>query len=181
MSAKTTDKVVGLGRALNELQKYERTVYKEIQNRMAVQANPLAAKVGVAYPASALTHWKSTAPKKRRSSKKPFPVYNGTAVRTGVRPVVRARRPRDGVYNILRLQQSQAGGAVFDSAGSRTNNQFVRNLDTYSPVKGKSSVGRIRSRVLYKAVDSNKPMVETVVRNCVTITDRIVQTSINSR
>jgi hypothetical protein len=178
---KTKVEVFGVGRALNELYKYERSLYKEIQDRMAVQANPLAAKVGVAYPHQALTHWKSTAPKKRRNSKKPFPVYNGTAVRTGVRPKVQARRPRAGVYNILRIQQMQAGGAVFDSAGSRKNNQFVKNLDTYSPRPGVSVVGRVRSRVLFKAVDDNKPLVEVVVRNSVTITDRIVQNNINSR
>jgi hypothetical protein len=108
-------------------------------------------------------------------------VYDGTAVRTGVRPKVQARKPRNGVYNILRVQQMQAGGAVFDSAGSRKNNLFIRNLDTYSPVVGRSVVGRIRSRVLFKAVDKNKPMIEVVVRDVVDVTDRIVQNNINSR
>lgn len=178
---KTKVEVVGVGKALNELYKYERSLYKEIQDRMAVQGNPLAAKVGVSYPHQALTHWKATPPKKRRSGKKPFPIYNGTAVRTGVRPKVQARRPRAGVYNILRIQQMQAGGAVFDSAGSKKSNTFIQNLDTYSPVRGRSVVGRIRSRVLFKAVDDNKDMVEVVVRNSIAITDRIVQNNINQR
>lgn len=177
----TKVQVVGVGKALNELYKYERTVYKEIQGRMSVQANPIAAKVGVEYPQYALTRWKATPPATRRKEGKPFPQYNGTAIRTGVRPKVQARRPRAGVYNILRLQQMQAGGATFDSAGSRKSNIFIKNLDTYSPVRGRSVVGMIRSRVLFKAVDKNKKMVEVVVRNAVAITDSIVQKSINSK
>lgn len=178
----TKIEVVGIGRALNELQKYERKAYKEIADRMSVQANPIAAKVGVAFPQKALTRWKPSPPLHRRNpTKKPFPSYDGSAIRMGVKPKVRARRPRNGVYNILRIQQMQAGGAVFDSAGSQTSNQFIKNLDTYSPVRGRSAIGQIRSRVLYKAVDKNQPMVEEVVRAAVAITDRIVQDNINSR
>jgi hypothetical protein len=178
----TKVQVVGVGQALQELYKYERTVYKEIANRMAIQANPIAAKVGIEYPHKALTRWKAHRPLYRRNpTSKPFPIYDGSAIRTGIRPKVRARRPRNGVYNILRLEQSQAGGAVFDSAGSKTANQFVHNLDTYSPVPGRSQVGKARSRVLYKAVEKNQPMAEEVVRRAVLITDSIVQRSINSR
>ncbi len=172
--------VHGVSDALRELRSYDKQMYKQITAKMANTATGLAAQVGSDFPDKALTRWKGTRPKKRRSAKKPFPTYPSAAVRGGVKPKVGVGRVVEGKRTILRIQQMTAGGAVFDSAGSRTDNLFVKNLDTYAPTKGTSRVGQLRSRVLYKAVEKRQPQVEDVVVAAVRVTDKIVQSSINS-
>jgi len=177
----TRVEVHGISQALRELRRYDKQMYKDIEGKMRQSAGGLAAQVGSDYPDKPLTRWKSTPPKKRRGTKRPFPVYSSAAVRGGVQPKVQpSRRTVNNQRTILRIQQMTAGGAVFDSAGSRTNNIFVKNLDTYAPTKGSSRVGALRSRVLYKAVDKRKDEVEGIVAAAVRITDKIVQSSINS-
>ncbi len=187
--ANTKLELFGVAEALKELRAYDKTAYGEILERMRVQGNPIAARVGVAFPEKGLTYWRprvTTTPRRRTPGTKkqrPFPPYVAGAARMGVKPVVQVRRPVNGVYRLMRLQQMTAGGAILDSAGSKTANIFTKNLDLYSPVRGAgvSTLGRSRSRVLYKAVDDNMPMVEEVVRIAIGITDRLVTESINRR
>ena len=157
---------------------------------MAVQAGPIAARVGVDYPKTALTHWDSNTDvvvrkKNPKTGKRPFPPYVPSAARIGVRGVVpTGRRTRSGARHILRLQQMTAGGAILDSAGPNRKNtagasRFIANLDTYSQLGGRSVVGEVRSRVLFKSVKDKQPMVEEVVERAVQITDSIVTKHIN--
>lgn len=173
--------VVGLSEALRHIRTYEKSMYKEVTSQMRTSAQPLAQQVGGEFPDRVLTNWNGKLPAKRRKTGRPFPGYDAAAARGGVKPKVGIGRVRNNERNILRVQQMTAGGAVFDSAGSRSNNIFIRNLDTYAPTGGRSRKGVSRSRVMYKAVERRMPMVETIVARSIAVTDKIVQQAINAR
>lgn len=174
-------KVVGVSDAMRHLRSYDKELYKEVTSQMRSSAQPLAQQVGGQFPDRALTNWNGKQPAKRSKVGRPFPNYDAAAARGGVKPKVGVGRVRNNERSILRIQQMTAGGAVFDAAGSRTDNIFVRNLDTYASTGGRSRKGRSRSRVMYSAVKKRMPMVETIVARSITVTDRIVQQAINAR
>lgn len=173
--------VHGIAEAMRYMRTYEKDLYKEVSTQMRNSAQPLASAVGGDFPERALTNWRGH-PSKRRSNKKPFPPYEAANARGMVKPKVGVGRvTASGQRTILRIQQMSPGGAVLDSAGSRTSNMFVKNLDTYAPTKGKSRVGALRSRVMYKGVDKRMPMVESVVARSIDLTDKMVTAAINAR
>jgi len=178
---KTSVKVVGIAEAMRYMNRYEKDLYKEVKAQMDSSAQPLAQQVGGDFPDRVLTNWNGSHPSKRRKEGKPFPNYEAANARGMVKPKVGIGRVRNGERNILRIQQMSAGGAVLDGAGSKTDNIFVRNLDTYAPTKGKSRLGTSRSRVMYRAVEKRMPMVETVVARSIELTDKMVQQAINAR
>ena len=174
-------KVVGVAEAIKYLRGYDKEMYNLITKKMRSSATGLASAVGGDFPEKTLTRWKGTPPKKRMSESRPFPLYDAAAARGGVRPKVGVGRVINGERNILRIQQMTAGGAVFDSAGSRTTNIFTKNLDIYAPTKGKTRQGVSRSRVMYKAVDKRMDTVDAIVQNAILLTDRAVQQAIMAR
>ena len=171
--------VHGVAEAMRHMRTYEKELYKTVSVKMRNTAQPLASAVGGDFPERALTNWRK--PQKRRSNKKPFPIYVPASARGMVKPKVGVGRVVNGQRNILRIQQMSPGGAVFDSAGSKTSNIFVKNLDTYAPTRGTSRVGAKRSRVMYKGVSKRMPMVQGVVAQAIDLTDKMVQQAINAR
>lgn len=174
-------KVVGVAEGLKYLRGYDKELYNIITKKMRTSATGLASAVGGDFPSKTLTYWNGKPPKKRLKQTRPFPLYDATAARGGVRPKVGVGRLVNGERNILRIQQMTAGGAVFDSAGSQTTNIFTKNLDIYAPTKGTTRRGVSRSRVLYKAVDKRMDTVDGIVQNAIHLTDRIVQQAIKAR
>ena len=171
--------VVGVAEALLHLREYDKTVYNIITKQMRTRSTGLASAVGGDFPEKTLTYWKGIPPKTRRDpNKRPFPLYDATAARGGVRPKVGVGRVVNGERNILRIQQMTAGGAVFDSAGSQTTNIFTRNLDIYAPTKGTTRRGVSRSRVMFKAVEKRMDTVEGIVQHAIHITDHAAQRAI---
>jgi hypothetical protein len=173
--------VYGVVEAMRYLNRYEKDVYKEVKKEMDGSAQPLAQQVGGEFPDRVLTNWNGKHPSKRRKEGKPFPTYEAANARGMVTPKVGIGRVRNGERNILRIQQMSPGGAVLDGAGSKTNNIFTRNLDTYAPTKGKSVIGTSRSRVLYKAVEKRMPMVNSIVARAIELTNEAAQRAINAR
>jgi hypothetical protein len=179
--SKARVEVYGVADAMRHMRTYEKELYKTVSTKMRNSAQPLASAVGGDFPERALTNWRGS-PAKSSSGKRPFPAYEAANVRGMVKPKVGVGRvSASGQRNILRIQQMSPGGAVFDSAGSRTSNMFVKNLDRYAPTKGTSRRGALRSRVMYKAVDKRMPMVESVVSHAISLTDKMVQAAINAR
>ncbi len=174
-------KVVGVAEAMRHMRQYEKDLFKEVKTQMDQSAQPLAQQVGGDFPDRVLTNWTGSEPTKRRKEGKRFPTYEAANARGMVKPKVGIGRVRNGERNILRIQQMSPGGAVLDGAGSKTDNIFVRNLDTYAPTKGKSKLGRSRSRVLYRGVEKRMPLVETIVARSIELTDKMVQQAINAR
>lgn len=179
--AKSRVVVFGVVGAMRYLNKYEPQLYKEIKKQMHTSALPLANLVGGDFPESPLTNWDGSHPARRRKAGKPFPLYEASGARGGVRPKIGISRVRSGGRSILRIQQMTAGGAVYDSAGSKSRNIFTENLDTYAPAKGTSRIGKSRSRVMYKAVETRMPMVDSIVKVALELTNDAAQKAINLR
>jgi hypothetical protein len=173
--------VYGVVEALRYLNKYDRSLFRQIKKEMDTSALPLAQKVGGDFPERVLTNWNGSHPIKRRKEGKPFPQYEAANARGMVQPKVGIGRLRNDKRTIVRIQQMSPGGAVFDGAGSKTDNIFTRNLDTYAPTRGRSVVGQARSRVLYKAVAKRQPDVESVIQRAIDLTDDAAQQAINAR
>jgi hypothetical protein len=87
------------------------------------------------------------------------------------------RKPQVGrPTGIYRLEQKDGGGAVYDGAGRKTSNQFTTNLDR--PYSTKSSQGKLRSRVMYGTMLANMDLVQEVIDNAISKTNKIVQDNI---
>lgn len=166
--------VVGLKDLLADLRKFDRDLYKEVANVLKTSAQPVANAVGAEFPSEApLERWHQTG----RVGKARLPGYDGAKARRGVKPVVYSGNKFVGKnVGILRLQQMDAGGAVFDGAGSKMGNprgeNFIKNLDKYTPTKSKGN-GK-RSRVMFPATARHLPMVEQSVAQAInTVESRI--------
>jgi hypothetical protein len=90
--------------------------------------------------------------------------------RRSVKPIVYSGNKFVGRnVGILRLQQMNAGGQVFDGAGTAMANpagdRFIKNLDKRSRVK--SSGDGFRSRVMFPVTKKNLPMIEDAVAKAI--------------
>ena len=151
---------------LSELRFYDKELYKEIRKALVGSAQPIATAVGTAFPGlPPLKNWHQT---NRRVGVARLPGYNAANVRRGVKAVV--PRPKSysggfGVQPILRLEQKNAAGAIFDTAGSAMANakgeRFIKNLDKHARVKSRGD--GFRSRIMYPYTQRNMPLVEKSV------------------
>lgn len=157
--------VVGLKETLAQLRKYDKELYKQIETELKASAQPIATAVGRAFPMTApLQRWKMSG---KRQGKSRMPPFNPSRAANGVKPVVYSGSRFVGKnVGILRIQQMDAGGQVFDGAGSaNAGSRFVQNLDKRRAVK---SEGRgFRSRVMFKATEREMPQVEDAVRKAI--------------
>jgi hypothetical protein len=159
----------GIRETLSELRRYEPELYKELVQNLIQSAQPAAKAVGSEFPNMPLRNWHSSGGRKGASR---FPPYNGTAAKTKVKPVISIAQPRGvGVHKLVRLQQSDGGAQVFDSAGSASagrlgrgsssSQRFIANLDKRSNIK--SNGKRYRSRVMLWATEKHLPLIEAAV------------------
>jgi hypothetical protein len=179
--------VYGVKDAVRELRDYDRQMYDRIINDLKSSAQPLATKVGSQFPDQPfrrINNWHSEG--NRRGDSK-MPPYNSGKARAGVKPSISTsnRKSATGQVGILRLQQMDAGGQIYDSAGSGSkasrkdpvaSGWFIRNLD--KPWKTKSRRGKWRSRVLYPAMEQNMDMVEEKIKLSIEKTNKIVENHI---
>lgn len=155
--------VYGVQEAIKYLREFETQAYKRITKDLKVTAQPIANKVGQEFPEEPLAQWHTTGG--RLQSKSRLPEYNTSRVRSSVKPATSIRKPRGGSQvGILRIQQMDGGGQVYDSAGSVTaagresmGGRFIKNLDKHLTTK--STQGRTRSRVMYPATKKYLPEI----------------------
>jgi hypothetical protein len=174
--------VHGVRETLAELYKYERDVYKTITDDLKLSAKPAADAVGREFPDKPLDNWHETGGRKGNSR---MPAYSGISAKSGVSVVVSTRKPRgNNTHGLIRLQQKDAGGQVYDTAGSAlkgggssAGQRFVSNLDKHSTTK--SRTGRYRSRVMYPATKKNLPLIEKAVEVSVRKVDAEVTKRLN--
>lgn len=179
---KISIEVVGVAKAIKELRNLEPTVYRRLVRDLKTSARPLAKAVGLEFPDEPLVNWEGDGQRDRKG----FPTYNSSLARNRVIPSVSTSKKKDAnQYGILRIQQMDAGGAVYDSSGSkvaasrRTNGgRFVMNLD--KRLRTKSTKGKTRSRVLYPAVEKHLPLILPAIQDSVRRTEAEVQKTINS-
>lgn len=170
--------VVGLKETLAQLRQYDKELYIKIAEQLKGSAQPLATEVGRAFPMVApLQRWKMDG---ERSGKARMPPFNPARAARGVKPVVYSGNRFVGKnVGILRIQQMDAGGQVFDGAGSiSAGAQFVKNLDKRRATK---SEGRgFRSRVMYGATKRGLPIIEDAVQKAIDDLNAVVVARIAS-
>jgi hypothetical protein len=152
---------------LDDLRSYDKDLYKEVTKALVQSAAPIATAVGSAFPGKPpLEFWHET---NRRRGKARMPGYNAMNVRRGVKAVVPRPKGFQGArfrtVGILRLQQMNAAGQVYDVAGSAFKNEagerFIHNLDKHLRTKSRGD-GK-RSRIMYPYTKKHLPMVEKSV------------------
>jgi hypothetical protein len=159
----------GIRETLAELRRYEPETYKELSNNLKNSAMPAAQAVGRMFPDEPLRNWHTSGGRKGESR---FPPYSGSKAKTSVKPMIILRKPQGiNQHGLFRLQQQDAGGSVYDTAGSATAGgrgrgasaaqKFVANLDKHSNIK--SSGTRYRSRIMYGASEKYLPLIEAAV------------------
>ena len=157
--------VVGLKDTLAELRKYDKELYKQIADQLKGIAQPLAAEVGRSFPmVSPLQRWHIQG---GRQGKSRMPPSNPSTAARGVKPIVYTGNRFVGKnVGILRLQQMDAGGQVFDGAGSQSPRaQMVANLDKHRAIK--SQGGGFRSRIMYGATKRGLPQIEDAINKAI--------------
>ena len=180
--------VYGVRETLAELHKYERATYTRITNDLKTSAEPAAQAVGSAFPQQPFrrkSNWHTSGGRKGNSR---MPPYVSSSAKKGVKAVVSTRKPRgNNEHGLIRLQQKDAGGQVFDSAGSATkaakgagadaSQRFISNLDKQGNTKSRK--GRTRSRVMYPQTKKNLPLIEKAIEISIRKIDGEVQKRLN--
>ena len=175
----------GMRETLAELRKYERETFTRISKDLKLSAEPLARLVGSQFPDEPLMNWHTSGGRKGESE---MPPYRGASAKKGVKVVVSTRKPRgNNQHGLIRLQQKDAGGAVYESAGSATraargagasaSQKFISNLDKQGNTKSRK--GRTRSRVMYWETKDNLPLIEKAVEVSIRKIDGEVQKRLN--
>jgi hypothetical protein len=163
--------VHGLRETLAELRKYEPELFKEMRSDLMTSSGPLTSAVGSNFPALPLKNWHTSG---GRRGEKRMPPYNRSSAVKGIKPVLITGGRRNG---ILRIEQKDAGGQVYDSAGGRSSDsRFVKNLDKRSLIK--SNPPRSRSRVMYSSVAEHMNLVEYNINRIIKKVDQRIQTRI---
>ena len=176
--------VYGVRETLAELRKYEKQAYKTISDDLKLSAKPAADVVGRKFPDEPLANWHTSGGRKGNSR---FPAYNGASAKSKVKVVVSTSKPRgNNQHGLIRLQQSDAGGQIYDSAGSATKGargasasagqKFIANLDKRTKQSGGQG---FRSRVMYPQTKKNLPLIEKAVEVSIRKIDGEVQKRLN--
>jgi hypothetical protein len=177
--------VYGVRETLAELRKYERVTFNRISSDLKTSAKPAATAVGRAFPDEPLLNWHTSGG--RLSSKSRLPAYNGSSAKSKVRVAISTKKPTGiGQHGLIRLQQMDAGGQVYDSAGSATKaargasasagQKFISNLDKRSL---KSTGQKYRSRIMYPFTEKNLPLIEKAIEISIRKVDGEVQKRLN--
>jgi hypothetical protein len=176
--------VYGVRETLAELRKYERNAYVVIEKDLKESAKPAAKAVGSKFPDEPLRNWHTSGGRKGKAR---LPEYNGAKAKNKVRVAVSTKKPNGiGQHGLIRLEQSDAGGQVYDTAGSATTagrgagatagQKFVANLEKV----GKQSKGDgFRSRIMYPQTKKNLPLIEKAVEASIRKIDGEVQKRLN--
>lgn len=148
--------LVGINETLRDLKSYDKEQYFKMRARLAKSAQPLATLVGSHYPVQPLKNWHRTGGRKGPAK---IPPYNSNA-RTKVKAVAGTGTNRGRGSTILRIQQGDGAGMIYDSAKNSSMKSFIPNLDKRSRI---DSGAKTRSRVLFGVTKGATPMIEGLV------------------
>lgn len=178
MPIEVTMETTGLVETLRQLRQYDKEMYKQVVARLRSAADPLAREVGYYFgDTPPLERWHQTSERKGESR---FPGWRPNRAMKSVKAVVGTKPMKDGMVGLVRIQQMDGAGQVFDSAGSVAgpNNRFVKNLDKHRARK--SVQGRYRSRVLFPRTKEILPAIEEEMAKGIESTNALVEKRIRS-
>lgn len=177
-------KFYGISETLFYLKEYEKDLYTALRKDLVDKATPLAQLVGSRFPDEALSQWHTSGGRLKTKSR--LPPYEGAKARSSVKAKAGTGSARGGTRGsvILRIQQNDGGGQVYDSAGSKggtgvQGTRFIQNLD--KKFGGRSVSGKTRSRVLFGVVKGNQRMIEQDVLEVVTKINNYTTKAINAK
>jgi hypothetical protein len=166
----------GAAEFINQLVKYERKDLKTaLFKEMKQIATPIIKDVQALLPTQAdtLSGWGgantssqvNVGPNERWPASKSgggFPVYYEKSAKAGVKSKIGGRtRSRGSTFyiNLLSVIQGDGAGVVFEFAGSKTNNNFAKGLN--------SAGFGVQPRALFKGVDNNKKAVQKAIKDAI--------------
>jgi hypothetical protein len=76
-------------------------------------------------------------------------------------------------YKLMVMQQADAAGAIYDHAGRRGSSKFITNLN--------ADGGGEQPRVIDKAVENNKPAVQSVVQSVIADVEKKTNRTLKKR
>ena len=169
----------GLNETIRYLKNYESDLYKTLRKDLVDKSTPLAKLVGSRFPVKPLSNWHSTGDRRGAARMPPYMVGKAKA---GVKAIAGTGVSRRGSSPILRIQQNDAGGQVYDSAGigsrESAESTFIDNLDNKS--KSKSKRGQTRSRIMFGTVKGNQGMIEQDIVAIIKTVDSYTTQAINA-
>jgi hypothetical protein len=172
-------KFYGLNETIRYLKNYESDLYKTLRKDLVDKSTPLAKLVGSRFPVKPLSNWHSTGD---RMGKARMPPYMIGKAQAGVKAIAGTGVSRSGSTAILRIQQNDAGGQVFDSAGKGSKESaestFIDNLDSKSDKKSRR--GKPRSRIMFGTVKGNQGMIEQDILAIIKTVDSYTTQAINA-
>lgn len=182
-------KFFGLNETLFFLKNYEKELYDALRKDLVTAALPLAMEVGKYFPdnpfnpngGSSRNNWFESG--ERRGDSR-LPPYDGNRAAQSVRPVAGGTGLGRRGSIILRIEQKDAGGKVYDMAGQRGGKnaqgvRFIAGLDKYTATQSRGG-GNPRSRSLFKGVRDNQEMIEQNVLDVVKKIDGATTRRINA-
>jgi hypothetical protein len=155
--------VLGGREAIRSLSKLPKELRNETRRNIRRAAAPIKAQAQANIPTVALSNWRNW--QGGRLS------WDAGAARKGVSLAIGGGRQTDELWRIVTLSQKSAPGSVFEVAGRKSGGKtpqgkaFIRGLN--------AKHGRA-SRALWRAVDSNKALIDSSVRDAVNAAIRTV-------
>jgi len=159
--------VKNVDKTMRELKKLDVTTYNETLGTIKVAMAKAQSSARVRYPSS--TEFRGWVSKKGNNK---FPHYNQRQAISGVKTVINKKTGKSKKsYKIAALVQKNAGGVIYDMAGSKTSGkgragkQFIALL---------TATGGKASRVMWPAVRQNQTVVIAAVKTAVAQSERII-------
>ena len=171
--------VRGLKGALRALKNLEPDVEKNLNKEVRAFAAPVVRKAQgfVENSAGGLTNWTVAGSAKKFKESQPavrkgFPKFNASTVRRGIRFSTRpTQRNSRGFVSIYRIVNSNAAGAIYETAGRKNANHGKSARPNFAAQMG-GMAGRdmMRGRLIFKAWDEDKGRAANNVIKAVNLT-----------
>ena len=179
----------GLADAIRTLGKVDRELKKELVRSMKKAADPLVAEARSLVPEdSGLNwgNWTTDAPELGKAGTgRVIGTYDAKKIRRGIKVTYKGPSKRDRqkeIFPLLTLQNTDAGGAIFDIAGKA--NGAGRNSENRA--RGRAMIQKLRengraSRVVWRAAERHLPTVQRGVADAIKDMEQAIQARVDKR
>jgi hypothetical protein len=157
--------VRGLKESLRALKNFQPDIEKNLNKEIRAFANPVIrnAQSFVDSSAGGLTNWTVGGSAKKFKESQPaerkgFPKFNASSVKRGIRLSTKpTQRNKNGFISVYRIVNSNAAGAIYETAGRKNANHGKSARPNFSNAIGEMA-GRekMRGRLIFKSWEENK-------------------------
>jgi hypothetical protein len=150
--------VKGARELRKSLRKYQPDLAKELNKEMASYLGPVVRQARSYLPSQApLSNWGKPVSSSETINYRPFPRYNGLKARRGVGYTTTPSKPnRKGFSYLAQIFNSEAGGAIYETAGRKNPNGRSPAMSIQSKESG-GIQGIENGRAGKKGYNSNNP------------------------